>query len=238
MKYIPDKTGRFRLRPLYEPWELDIECEEIVTSFMREVYGGLVLPIPTDALTKLIERNAQYLDLYADLSKEEGSNVEGVTDFCPGDKPIVRIANSLSEGINRGHRLRTTLTHEYGHVKFHDYLYQCDEPTGALFADAFERKPAKCRRETMLNAPVSDWMEWQAGYVCGAMLMPGSHMKKLFGDYCKENDLLGPLTDGSKEALVLLARIEAAFNVSQEAARIRLLKLGYLSQGSTHARLY
>jgi Zn-dependent peptidase ImmA (M78 family) len=70
------------------------------------------------------------------------------------------------------------------------------------------------------------------------MLMPGSHMKKLFGDYCKANDLLCPLTDGSKEALVLLARIEAGFNVSQEAARIRLLKLGYLSQGTTHARLY
>ncbi len=88
------------------------------------VYGDIILPIPTDVITKLIERNTQYLDLYADLSKEEGSNVEGVTDFYPGDKPIVRIAKALSEGINRGHRLRTTLTHEYGHVKFHDYLYQ------------------------------------------------------------------------------------------------------------------
>jgi hypothetical protein len=205
---------------------------------MTEICGGFALPIPTDVLTKLIERDTQYLDLYADLSKEEESNVEGVTDFCPGDKPIVRIASALSEGVNRSHRLRTTLTHEYGHVKLHDYLYQFDEPTGALFPDAFERKPAKCKRETMLDAPLSDWMEWQAGYVCGAMLMPGSHLKKLFGEYCKENDLLCPISDGSKEALVLLAKIEAAFDVSQEAARIRLLKQQYLSQNKTHARLY
>lgn len=205
---------------------------------MKEVYGDLILPIPTDALTKLIERHAQYLDLYADLSTEEGSNVEGVTDFRPGYKPIVRIAKALSEGTNRGHRLRTTLTHEYGHVKFHNYLYQFDDSTGTLFPDAFERKPAKCKRETMLDAPASDWMEWQAGYICGAILMPESPLKKLFGDYCKANDLLCPLADGSKETLVLLAKMEAAFDVSQEAARIRLMKLQYLTQGKINVRLY
>lgn len=238
LRYVPDKTGRFRQRPHFQPGELDIECESTVTSFMKEVSGDFALPIPTDVLTKLIERDTQYLDLYADLSDEEGSNVEGVTDFCPGKKPIVRIATALTQGNNREHRLRTTLTHEYGHVKFHDYLYQFDEPTGALFPDAFERKPAKCKRETMLDAPVSDWMEWQAGYVCGSILMPATHLKKVFGDYCKDNDLLCPVADESREALVLLARIEADFDVSQEAARIRLLKLQYLTQGKTHARLY
>src|SRR6185436_17780598 len=95
VRYVPDKTGRFRLRPHYDPTELDHECEDIISSFMCEVCGEFSLPIPTDVLTKLIERDSQDLDLYADLS-EEGNDVEGVTDFRPGSKPIVRISASLS----------------------------------------------------------------------------------------------------------------------------------------------
>jgi hypothetical protein len=205
---------------------------------MREMCGDFALPIPTDALTKLIERDTQYLDLYADLSEEDGTNVEGVTDFCPGDKPIVRVASALSEVTNRSNRLRTTLTHEYGHVKFHNYLYQDGELSGSLFADAFEKKPAKCKRETMLDAPVTDWMEWQAGYVCGSILMPLTYLKRLVGDYRKENNLSGSLGAASREGLVLLATVADTFNVSQEAARIRLLKLNHLTSGKTHEHLY
>ena len=205
---------------------------------MRQVRGDFALPIPTDVLTKLIERDAQYLDLYSDLSEEDGTNVEGVTDFCPGSKPIVRVAAALSEASNRGNRLRTTLTHEYGHVKFHDYLYQDGELMGSLFPDAFEKKPAKCKRETMLDAPVADWMEWQAGYVCGAMLMPLTYLKQVVGDCRKEKGIIGSITESSKEGLILLATVADAFNVSQEAARVRMLKLNHLTSGKTHGRLY
>jgi hypothetical protein len=114
-------TGRFHMRPYYEVDELDQECERIITKFMQERCGGLILPIPTDILTKLIERDAEDLDLYADLSAE-GSDVQGVTDFYPGQKPRVRIAEELSQDRHE-HRLRTTLTHEYGHVWFHKALW-------------------------------------------------------------------------------------------------------------------
>lgn len=238
LKYIPDKTGRFRLRPHYPPEVLDHECEEIITTFMREVCGEVDFPIPTDVITKLIERDTQYLDLYADLSKEEGANVEGVTDFQPGFKPIVRVASVLSEGDNRSHRLRTTLTHEYGHVKFHDYLYQEGDPSHSLFPDAFERKPAKCKRENMLDAPISDWMEWQAGYVCGSILMPVSYVKKAVGDFIIENNASGVSGEASKEGMILIATIAEVFDVSPEAARVRLLKLKHLIPGKTPTRLY
>jgi IrrE N-terminal-like domain len=234
LKYIPDKTGRFRQRPHYLPGELDDECESTITQFTREICGDFLLPIPTDVLTKLIERDAGSLDLYSDLSQEEGTNVEGVTDFIPGGKPIVRIAASLSEAENRSHRLRTTLTHEYGHVKFHNYLYQVDEGMGVLFSDAFERRPAKCKRETMLDAPASDWMEWQAGYVCGSILMPLTHVKKVVGNFRKTANMLGPIAPTSKEGMMLLAKMEEDFGVSQEAARIRLLKLGLFGSDKTH----
>jgi len=232
LKYVPDKTGRFRERPHYNPAELDEECEAIITTFMKERCGGFILPIPTDILTKLIERDAEYLDLYADLSEEEGENVHGVTDFCPGKKPCVRIAKDLSEQGWRDHRLRTTLTHEYGHVKFHDPLYQAKPPSLGLFPDAFDRKPLKCKRDDMLSAPASDWMEWQAGYICGALLMPVSNVKRIVADYIKPRQLLTPLNSYSADATILISKIAEAFDVSEAAARIRLLKLGCLADGT------
>src|SRR2546426_3507414 len=103
VKYVRDTTGRFSMRPFYEEAELDQECERIITEFMQERCGGFTLPIPTDVLTKLIERDAEDLDLYADLSTE-GAEVQGVTDFIPGHKPRVRIAYELSEEKQYAHR--------------------------------------------------------------------------------------------------------------------------------------
>lgn len=238
MKYVPDKTGRFRERPHYLPAELDDECEAIITTFMLERCGGLTLPIPTELLTKLIERDAEYLDLYADLSGEEGSNVHGITDFCTGKKPCVRIAKELSEQNWSDHRLRTTLTHEYGHVKFHDPIYQMAQLSRGLFPDAFDRKPLKCKRDDMLNAPVSDWMEWQAGYICGALLMPISHVKRLTAEHIRQYHLYTPLNACSSDASKLVHKLIEAFDVSEEAARIRLLKLGCLVNGDVSQNLF
>jgi len=229
LKSIPDNTGRFRLRPHYQSTELDVECEEIITTFMNERCNGFVLPIPTEVLTKLIERDAADLDLYADLSEEEGENVHGVTDFRIGNKPSVRIDRRLSERQNGEHRLRTTLTHEYGHVKFHDELYQSKYSTPALFVDAFEIEPLKCKWETQLDAPSIDWMEWQAGYTCGALLMPASYVRKSVSDFMKRQKLTGPPPTISREALILISGIREEFFVSDEAARIRLLKLGHIT---------
>ncbi len=58
IRYRPDNTGRFAKRPYYEGDELDRLCERAITEFMGERYGDLALPIPTDALMNLIERDA------------------------------------------------------------------------------------------------------------------------------------------------------------------------------------
>src|SRR4051812_46932863 len=95
MKWVTDRTGRFQQRPHYTPEELDLECENILLSFLRNRHGHITLPVSTDDLTVLIETKAATLDLYADLTKE-GYDVEGVTDFMPGKQPSVRIDKRLS----------------------------------------------------------------------------------------------------------------------------------------------
>jgi len=112
----PGQNGPLRQTPHYLPEELDEECERIIMEFLKQKYGSADFPIGTDDLTVLIEQKAD-LDSYADLSHEEG-DVEGVTEFTPGQRPVVKIADRLNVP-NMENRLRTTLTHEWGHVHLH-----------------------------------------------------------------------------------------------------------------------
>jgi hypothetical protein len=90
MKLVRDTTGRFALRPHYEPSELDRESERIVFSFLQARHGSIEFPLSTDDLTVLIEQHADSLDMYADLS-HYGEDVEGVTEFHADHDPKVSI---------------------------------------------------------------------------------------------------------------------------------------------------
>ena len=228
MKYVPDKTGRFQRRPHYDPRELDDECERIVNEFLTSKYGSIKFPISTDDLTCLIERDAADLDLYADLTAE-GFEVQGVTDFFPKGKPRVRIARELSETASRENRLRTTLTHEYGHVKFHDYVWKLDLNPADMLKEVPSQVSPKCQRNGLLDAPIIDWMEWQAGYVSGALLMPISAVQKLLAEYSARQNVFAPLVTDSEQGKVLRRLVVENFKVSDDAARVRLLKLKILS---------
>jgi hypothetical protein len=154
MKMIPDGTGRFPERPYYEIEELEDECERIMESFLMSRYGQYSIPVPTDALVELLDRETAKLNVYCDLSGE-GDEVHGVTEFFPGHKPHVSIARELSYQHWREHRKRSTLTHEYGHVHWHTWL--------------FDRYCRRTERHKYLRAQIIpgsgdvDWMEWLAG---------------------------------------------------------------------------
>jgi Zn-dependent peptidase ImmA (M78 family) len=84
----------------------------------------------------------------------------------------VSISIDLTEDTRRENRLRTTLTHEYGHVRFHAYLWDIEPPSPDLLRRLPNGNKIICKRDTMIDAKQTDWMEWQAGYICGAILMP------------------------------------------------------------------
>lgn len=218
IRWVPDPTGRFPQRPFYEDGALDRECESVVEEFLRRRRGGPVVsyPITTDELTVMIEEHVQDLDLFADLS-HRGPKVQGETVFSPKGKPTVRIIEALQDP-RRENRLRTTLTHEFGHVKFHNYLYGLYPSVAA---------PC-CTEETMLNASSYDWMEWQAGYCCGAFLMPIRTLDRTVKRIKRESRIRDIPDAASSEGSLLISEVQAGFQVSEEAARVRLTKLGYL----------
>jgi Zn-dependent peptidase ImmA (M78 family) len=97
---------------------------------------------------------------------------------------------------------------------------------------------AVCKRDQILNARQTDWMEWQAGYISGAILMPASSIRALVKEYCEPNGLFGPVNIATEHAQCLIQSVKVEYQVSEEAARIRLLALRLLSAGGGHAALF
>ena len=207
-------------------------CERAVVGYCIEKYGQELTPLPTDVLTQMIERHASVLNLYATL--DEGIN--GMTTmFGSAQRPRVDIAAELSRQWFRENRLRTTLAHELAHVLLHAPLWRAQCLAAGHEGEA--QIAQVCRREAVADhAPRSDRIEWQAGYICGALLMPKRRIDLLV-DRFRSTSVISPvLVAGSAETEELVERVAVGFRVSRRAARVRLSRLGvvrdYLPAGS------
>jgi hypothetical protein len=215
---------------------LDFECEQVIISLLRRRRSKVEYPITTDDLTVLIESAVEDFDPGADLSGEPGE-VEGVTEFFRGRKPNVKISRLLSGSSARENRYRTTLTHEFGHVHFHNFMFQVEAVPLSLFdvsppkADEFS---IKCKRENIVGAPEVDWMEWQAGFACGAILIPITPLSKLVQEFRSKQrlDHVG-IVDRSEVASLLISGVTSTFHTSAEAARVRLLQRQFIGHAAT-----
>jgi Zn-dependent peptidase ImmA (M78 family) len=125
-------------------------------------------------------------------------------------------------------RLRTTLTHELGHVHFHSFLFD-GEQSGNLFDDQAVPKSNKCTRADISQATQTDWMEWQAGYTCGAFLMPATALASTIIEFLRLRRLtvarFGLFSEDGQE---LIQAVCDAYEVSRDAARVRLQQRGTL----------
>lgn len=223
MRNVRDTLHGFSERPHYDPAELDTMFEKIVVEFLKKRYGSAKFPISTEDLTVLIEEAVSDLDQYADLTVY-GPGVEGVTEFGRAGKPRVMISKEVHKYENR---LRTTLSHEYGHVVLHAYLFAIEHRRLGL---QHGQKPNAiyCKRDSIVSAKKTDWMEWQAGYACGAVLMPKSRVRQVVGSAQERLGIFGPVSPSSDHGAGLIRAVMDEFSVSRDAATVRLKILSYL----------
>ena len=229
MMWTKDPTGRFPERPFYPQEVLDSMSEEWIVSFLVERYGKAEFPVSTEDLTVMIEGYNSDLDQYADLSEEgdDDEEVHGLTLFFPDRKPVVKIAQELAGSGRREHRRRTTLTHEFAHVKLHAKLWPFDQLR--LFPEAEESPGPRCKRPADIRGHGTDWMEWQAGYVSGAILMPITRLQQLVRISFGAWGAFGSVPTASVKGADLIAKVAGQFGVSNDAARVRLAQLGHLT---------
>jgi Zn-dependent peptidase ImmA (M78 family) len=228
MKYVPDHTGRFDRRPHFDTGYLDELCEKVLFDHAVSTIGAVQWPFSTDSLTTLIERDTESLELYTDMSTHDlDPGVEGFTVFSSDDsKPSIYINEQLSSHSSKEVRLRTTLAHEYGHVLLHAPLFRAGSPCKLLRPpDAWERP---IPRSFIQRASSTDWMEWQANYAMGALLMPRSAVHDLADWYGRKYGFRPPFAERTGHAQDLVKNMSKQFFVSQDAALIRLKHMYFI----------
>lgn len=238
MGWLVDKSGRFPQRLYLRPAEIDRDCERLVTAFLQERHGEVRFPLSTDDLTVLVERYSSSLDQYADLS-DEGDDVEGMTCFLPDQLPQVLISVQLTEHANRQNRLRTTLAHELGHAFYHRAVFDHVFAAPPHMFEAARAEPRTvCKRDSMMGTTEFDWLEWQAGYFSGAILMPAQRVRRSVGDLLRDQGIHGAAVIGTVPAAEAERHVMASFQVSGEAARVRLRKLSLLADSAGPPTLF
>jgi IrrE N-terminal-like domain len=218
ISWMADGTGRFRKRPFFSLDAMDHHCERIVQGHNGKHYGQSVPGLRTDALLRMLNDYAD-LHLYEDLSKY-GAGVEAITGFVTAKKPTVRVARELFFDRSQNNHLRFVLAHEFAHARFH--------------AAAWRRRwmrdgdLVRCSPNRMLTLDGGyDWFEWQANFLGASTLMPKSPLQCVVMAYFGGEELTGIPRD-SRDATNLTQRVAELFEVSCEAANIRLCGLGYL----------
>ena len=73
-------------------------------------------------------------------------------------------------------------------------------------------------------------MEWQAGYAGGALLMPITPLRETVESALSEWGVGKPVLSGTDRHSELIERVVGAFAVSKDAAKTRLIKLGFVTQ--------
>jgi hypothetical protein len=222
-------------RVWFDPGEIDLLAEEELRR------AGLLPPPdrPVVDVERLLEGHLGVdLDQYAPLPRD----LLGVTEFRPGLPPYVGVNAALTQAAfddpdpppgARG-RWRATLAHEAAHVLLHRALTEPDpSQTSLLETSPLEGPPAnrlfRCLKREVVFGGGTDWREVQANRCMAALLMPRSLFVQAVARAKPHVGVLPsePVPAGRAEDLA--RRLARLFDVSRQAARIRLVELGLVT---------
>lgn len=182
------------------------------------------------------------LDQHADLA----ADVLGLTEFFPGKTPRVAINKDLTgsaideDGSPLGlrGRWRATLAHEASHVVIHRPLFELPPEQPRLFGEHAEpaqetQRLMRCQKRNVLyRGTTSDWREVQANQGMAALLMPRSIFLEVSRALLPGGR---PPSLGTQEARQLIGELASRFEVSRQAAEIRLATLGVVGAAGQRA---
>lgn len=87
-----------------------------------------------------------------------------------------------------------------------------------------------CHRDNIVNARKTDWVEWQAGWVSGAILMPASALREWASEPAAKFGTNPPFALSSPATSALIKRVAEECDVSILAVQVRLSKLRLIAE--------
>jgi hypothetical protein len=179
------------------------------------------------------------LDQYAPLP----ADVLGVTEFRAGLPPQVLINRELTESAfdapnpapgARG-RWRATVAHEAAHVLLHRILAEPDPSQTSLLelprpdVAVPHQRLFRCFKREVAFGGGSDWREVQANRCMAALLMPRSVFLQAVTRAKAEVGVFPEEALRAEELDGVVRRLARWFDVSRQAAQIRLVELGLVA---------
>jgi hypothetical protein len=108
------------------------------------------------------------------------------------------------------------------------FTRHCGDNSGNTLTAVLPRRHGSAIATPVVAAPENDWMEWQAGYICGALLMPRSNVIALASRVAEGYGGAAPVVLETLAGRDLIAQVRKHFQVSEQAAQVRLSRLGLL----------
>ena len=232
--YKPELTKKSTGVPVLSKNEIDSIGERLVTDFC-----AAALEQPAAVNIDLFAQS--YLGLKQDFQYLShngiylGMMVFHDTNKIPVYDPAANRAEYISAGANtviidkglldesQEHRYRFTMGHEAAHGILHSEYYRYK-----ILSDTGYTPMVQCRVDStkITNRHISlwtdsDWMEWQANRLSSAILMPACMIRQLTADDPEDPSVF--------RAACWVKKVCRTFNVSVQAAEIRLRELGLLS---------
>ncbi len=236
MRWSRDALGRDRI------WYSVDEIESIMEDEARKAGLTPTAERPAVELEAFLE---QHLGATLDQHAKLPIDVLGQTTFELGTRVRVEINADLTGALDDGGwlgdvgRWRATLAHEGAHILLHRVLFEVPLSQGTLFDEepAAAQIMLRClKRDVAPGRGSSDWREVQANMGMAALLMPRALFVAVASE---ERAALGlpdfPLVVGSLDTDRLVQRVAARFEVSRQAAEIRLRTLGLSIDASAQA---
>jgi hypothetical protein len=220
MRFYRDRDGAQQL------FLKDEEIDEITEGELLK--AGLMPTVDTCRvdIEGFIER---HLGVRLDVGAALDDDVLGVTELRRGEPKRILINRDLTDAAleideysGTLGRWRATLAHEGAHVLLHGLLFDLNADQQALFDEdpAADERVIRCyKRDTSFGGRSRDPREFQANKGMAALLMPRS----IFGEAARE------LVAGKGPVRNVDEQIARRFEVSRQAAQIRLSELGFLS---------
>lgn len=185
------------------------------------------------------------------LSKD--GSILGITSFGESILPIISednekelikvddgdilIDSKLIDEGNEG-RIRFTMAHELSHWILHRELFDDEcakKKSNVIISNDTNEGLLTCETDYKTN---EEWIEWQADYLAGALLMPFTLFNYYFDIIRNELDIRQKYLYLDKQKCNInnytyaLERLSRIFGTSKLATKVRMYKLGLLRQDS------
>ena len=217
--------------------QLETYGERVLRDFSPHVLLG---PQPTDVdrlITEYMGFNFEYqylshnqvylgITVFDDTDRLPIYNPElHQAEFLSVKKNTIIIEGTLADNSNLIHRERFTEGHEASHGLIHPEYYQRKVQIASLH-DYYGSNYAKPAFPDLSGVDTDGkrlkgetWLEWQANYLASVLLMPRSSVRRL-------RNSIEPKGSPFWHRELITTMVEV-FNVSEEAARVRLISLNY-----------